>query len=100
MRNVVFITRPGCAQCLDLLETVIAPLKERHPRNVEVHSTWDGKIAEINKRGTITRIPLFVVENGGREEFRYSGRLSLEELEAIVTCEDEVLTLDDVMEGF
>lgn len=99
MRNIVFITRSGCSTCLNLLKTAITPLKERYPDNVEIHSNWDDKIAQVNKRCAITRIPLFVVENQGREEFRFAGRLSYEELEEIVTCESEVLALDDVLDG-
>ena len=99
MRNVVFIGQAGCKACERMYETVIAPLAKRHPANVSAHYRWDSAVERVSRRGTITRVPLIVVENGGEEEFRYSGGMTLEELEAIVLCEREALTLQDVLDG-
>ena len=97
MRNIVYIGRAGCTSCTRLRMESIEPLKELYPENVEVHSGYDGKIAEINARQTIDKIPLIVVEKDGVEEFRYHGWMSLNDLEDIILCKRETLTLE---EGF
>lgn len=98
MRNIVFIARPGCASCLNLMEKVIAPLKERYPHNVSVHYKWDSTVERVNRRKTITSIPLIVAEHDGREDFRYCGRLGIDELEQVILCERETLALGDVID--
>ena len=98
-RNIVYIGQPGCSSCLALLETTIAPLYEEHPESVSVHFKWDSTIERVNRRKTITRVPLIVVENDGEEEFRYSGSIGLDALRAIVECEREALTLKEVFDG-
>ena len=80
------------------MEHVVTPLVERYPGHVKVHHGWDADMERINKRIPITRIPLFVVEHNGCEEFRFSGRLTFEEVEEIVTYDGEVLTLGDVLD--
>jgi hypothetical protein len=99
MRNVLFIGQAGCKACERMYETVIAPLEKRYPNNISTHYKWDGAIERVNRRKTIKRIPLVVVEKDGREEFRYCGELTIDELSAIVECERETLTLDDVLGG-
>ena len=96
MRNIVYIVRAGCTSCTRLRMESIEPLKELYPENVEVHSGYDGKIAEINARQTIDKIPLIVVEKDGVEEFRYHGWMSLNDLEDIILCKRETLTLEEV----
>ena len=96
MRNIVYIGRAGCTSCTRLRMEAKEPLKELYPENVEVHSGYDGKIAEINARQTIDKIPLIVVEKDGVEEFRYHGWMSLNDLEDIILCKREALTLEEV----
>ena len=96
MRNIVYIGRAGCTSCTRLRMESIEPLKELYPENVEVHSGYDGKIAEINARQTIDKRPRIVVEKDGVEEFRYHGWMSLNDLEDIILCKRETLTLEEV----
>lgn len=99
MRNIIFIGRAGCGACSRVRTLVIEPLAKRYPNNVSIHYNWDDVTERVNRRKTIKRIPLVVVEKDGREEFRYCGELSIEKLAAIVECENETLTLDDVLGG-
>ena len=99
MRHVAFIGFAGCGACDGILESVVKPLMERYPNNVSAHYGWDETIARVNKRKEITNVPLFVIENGGREDFRYVGRLGIEELAAIIECERDAISLDDVLGG-
>ena len=80
------------------MEHVVLPLAERYPGHVKVHHGWDSDMERINRRIPITRIPLFVVEHDGHEEFRFSGRLTLDEVEEIVTYGGESLALRDVLD--
>lgn len=96
MRTIVYIGRAGCTSCTRLRLESIEPLRELYPENVEVHSGYDGKIAEVNARQTIDKIPLIVVEKDGVEEFRYHGWMSLKDLEEIILCKQETLTLEEV----
>lgn len=50
----------------------------------------------MNARQTIDKIPLIVVEKDGVEEFRYHGWMNLKDLEDIILCEQETLTLEEV----
>ena len=93
MRVIVYIGRAGCTSCTRLRLESIEPLKKLYPDNVEIHSGYDGKIAEVNARQTIDKIPLIVVE---KEEFRYHGWMNLKDLEDIILCEQETLTLEEV----
>ena len=97
MRQVHYVGRAGCGMCEDIMEHVVAPLSERYPGHVTAHFGWDSDMERINRRKPITHVPLFVVEHGGEEEFRFSGRLTLGELEEIVTCDAEALALGDVL---
>ena len=97
MRNIIYIGRRGCNACEYQRETVIEPLRQKYPDNVSVHYNWDDVIARVNAAQKITRIPLTVVECDGREEFRYGGALTFEELEGIINCESKTLTLDEVI---
>lgn len=99
MRKVIYIGQSYCPACNSMLENVVKPLKAKHPDSVSVHYGWDGVMERVNRRKSIKTIPLFVVENEGREEFRYSGKLSVKELSAIIECERDVITLDDVLDG-
>lgn len=99
MRHVLFIGVYYCGCCNELLDEVVKPLMRKYPDNVTAHYGWDEDIARVNGRKRIRNVPLFVVENGGVEEFRFNGRLSAEQIEGIVTYEGETLTLDDVMGG-
>lgn len=96
MRTIVYIGRAGCTSCTRLRLESIEPLKELYPENVEVHSGYDSKIAEVNARQTIDKIPLIVVEKDGVEEFRYHGWICLNDLEDIILCKKEDLTLEEV----
>lgn len=96
MRTIVYIGRAGCTSCTRLRLESIEPLKELYPENVEVHSGYDSKIAEVNARQTIDKIPLIVVEKDGVEEFRYHGWIGLNDLENIILCKKEDLTLEEV----
>lgn len=97
MRTIVYIGRAGCTFCTRLRLESIEPLKELYPKNVEVHSGYDSKIAEVNARQTIDKIPLIVVEKDGVEEFRYHGWICLKDLEDIILCKKEDLTLEEVL---
>lgn len=99
MRTVLFIGMRGCSTCDSLYEKVVAPLERKHPRNVSSHYSWDEAMARVNGRKEIRSVPLFVVENGGEEEFRFFGRLSAEQIEGIVRCEREAITLEEVLGG-
>lgn len=96
MRTIVYIGRAGCTSCTRLRLESIEPLKELYPENIEVHSGYDSKIAEVDARKTIDKIPLIVVEKDGVEEFRYHGWMSLKDLEGIILCGKEDLTLEEV----
>ena len=99
MRNVLYIGRNDCPACVTLYNEVVAQLETKYPANVTSHVSWDEAIARVNARKEIDNIPLFVVENGGEEEFRFFGRLDAEQIEGIVAYEGETLTLDDVLGG-
>lgn len=97
MRRIIYIGDRSCRPCRHYKETVIDPLIERHPGAVEVHVGWDSKIAEVNARSEITRVPTVVVEKDGREEFRFSAFLEPDQLEGIITCDAETLSAGDVI---
>lgn len=96
MRTIIYIGRAGCTSCTRLRLESIEPLKELYPENVEVHSGYDSKIAEVNARQTIDKIPLIVVEKDGVEEFRYHGWIGFNDLEDIILCKKEDLALEEV----
>ena len=97
MRDLIMVARAGCGMCHDILERELAPLIERYPGHVSAHFAWDQTVETVNARKRVTHVPLFVVEHDGVEEFRFTGRLTTDELEEIVTCDAEALTLDDVL---
>lgn len=97
MRNIVFIGADYCASCNTLRAKVAEPLHRLYPDNVSIHHGFDDKVAEVDGRKTIDHIPLIVVEKDGVEEFRYSGGLSLEEIEDIILSDRDTLTLDEVL---
>lgn len=100
MREVVYIGRAGCGACRHLREAVIEPLAESYPGNVSIHdSGWDRTMERVNSAQPITRVPLIVVEHDGREEFRFSGALTYDQLEGIVTCDAETLSVREVLDG-
>lgn len=87
MRKIIYIGDKSCRPCRHYKKTVIDPLMEKYPDQVEVHIGWDAKIAKVTARKEITRVPLVVVENDGEEEFRFNPLLvSAEQLEEIVLC--------------
>lgn len=96
MRTIVYIGRAGCTSCTRLRLESIEPLRELYPESVEVHSGYDSKIAEVNARQTIDKIPLIVVEKDGVEEFRYHGWTGFNDLENIILCKKEDLALEEV----
>lgn len=95
MRTVMLVGRAGCGACHSA-KRAIAPIMGLYPENVTAHFTWDRDVERINARKRIDRVPLFVVENGGEEEFRFSGWLSADEIEEIVTCDADTLSLEDI----
>lgn len=96
MRRIIYIGDRSCRWCARYRETVIDPLSASHPGAVEVHFGWDSKIAEVNGRCPITRVPTVVVENEGVEEFRFSAFLDADRLEEIVECDAPALTFEEV----
>lgn len=99
MRNVLFFGLHYCGCCNEILEGVVKPLMRKYPGNVTAHYGWDEAIARANGRKKVKTVPLFVVEKDGEEEFRFSGRLEADQIEGIVLCERETLTLEDVRSG-
>ena len=99
MRDVIFIGRKGCSSCYYALETIVKPLMEKQPDHISYHYEWDAVIERVNRRAEIKEIPLYVIENHGEEEFRVHGMLTYDDVKAIIECEMEVLTLDDVLNG-
>lgn len=97
MRNVFFISASYCNACNGYIERVLTPLLEKYPSNLEVHMNYDAKIAEVNARGKLMRVPTVVVEHNGEEEFRFTAFLEADELEEIILCEAETLTLEDIL---
>lgn len=97
MRNIVYIGDRSCKSCKFYKETVIEPLMERYPNNVEVHVGYDAKIAEADARKKITHVPTVVVESDGREEFRFSAFLKLGELEDIINCNADASAFEGVL---
>lgn len=95
MRKIIYIGDKSCRSCKYYKKTVIDPLMEKYPDRFEVHTHWDSKIAEVNAREEITRVPTLVVENDGKEEFRFTAFLEAEQLEGIVLCETETSRLGD-----
>ncbi len=97
MRRIIYIGDRSCRPCRHYKETVIDPLMARHPGSIEVHTGWDAKIAEVNARRKITKVPTVVIEKDGREEFRFSAFLEPEQLEGIIACESDTLTAGEVL---
>lgn len=97
MRNIVYIGDRSCKSCKFYKETVIDPLMERYPNNVEVHVGYDRKVGQVDAREKIKEVPMLVVEKDGCEEFRFSAFLGFDALEAIVTCESDVLTAEEAL---
>ncbi|RVU97054.1 hypothetical protein EII22_08965 [Coriobacteriales bacterium OH1046] len=96
MRNIVYIGRDGCAMCESILDLVVAPLMDKYPDRITSHFSWDQDVERVNSRKPIDRVPLFVVERDGEEEFRFSGWLSADEIEEIATCDAGTLSLEDI----
>lgn len=96
MRRIIYIGDRSCRPCRHYKDTVVEPLMSKHPGAIEVHVGWDAKIAEVNERAEITRVPTIVVEKDGLEEFRFSAFIEPEQLEGIITCESETLTAEQV----
>lgn len=96
MRRIIYIGDRCCPGCVRYRETVIDPISAQHPGAVEVHHGWDAKIAEVNGRRAITRVPTVVVENDGVEEFRFSAFLDADRLEEIIECDAPALTFEEV----
>ena len=96
MRDVFYISASYCNQCQRIKREIVAPLVEKYPGHVSIHENYDAKIGELDNRKRVNRVPLFVVEKDGVEEFRFAGELSAEEIEAIINYDGEVLTLEEV----
>lgn len=82
--------------CERILEHVVAPLMDAYPDMITSHFSWDQDMERVNARKAITRVPLFVVEKDGEEEFRLSGWLSADEIEDIMLCDADTLSIDDI----
>ena len=97
MRTIVYIGDKSCKACKRYKETVIDQLIAAYPGNVEVHIGYDRKVGQVDAREKIKEVPMLVVEKDGCEEFRFSAFLGFDALEAIVTCESDVLTAEEAL---
>ena len=97
MRHLVYLGNASCKPCRDYKESVIDPLIESYPGAIEVHAHYDARFAKANALIPVTKVPTIIVEHNGREEFRFSAMIDEEQLEAIITHEGDVLTLEDVI---
>lgn len=88
MRKLIYIGDRSCRTCRHYKETVIDPLMEKYPEQIEVHVGFDAKIEEVNARKMITSVPTLVIEDDGVEQFRFSAFLESDKLEAIITGGD------------
>lgn len=82
--EIEYITRAGCPSCEAYRRTVIDPLSEEYPGRVRVHQAWDGLMERLNNAERITRVPMVVVTDGGREVMRLLEMPTLERLEDIL----------------
>lgn len=69
---------------------------ELYPGSIASHFSWGQDVERVNSRKPIDRVPPFVVERDGEEVFRFSGWLSADEIEEIVTCDADTLSLEDI----
>lgn len=82
--EIEYITRAGCPSCEAYRRAVIEPLSEEYPERVRVHEAWDGLMERLNNAERITRVPMVVVTDGGREVMRMLEMPTLERLEDIL----------------
>lgn len=82
--EIEYITRDGCPSCEAYRRAVIEPLSEEYPGRVRVHRAWDGLMERLNNAERITRVPMVVVTDGGREVMRLLEMPTLERLEDIL----------------
>ena len=82
--EIEYITRAGCPSCEAYRRAVIEPLSEEDPGRVRVHQAWDGLMERLNNAERITRVPMVVVTDGGREVMRLLEMPTLERLEDIL----------------
>lgn len=84
MIRVEYITRRGCPACEAYRKAVIEPLASEYPGQVREHWAWDGLMERLNNAERITRVPMVVVTDGGREVMRLLEMPTLERLEDIL----------------
>lgn len=82
--EIEYITRAGCPSCEAYRRAVIEPLSEEYQGRVRVHEAWDGLMERLNNTERITRVPMVVVTDGGREVMRLLEMPTLERLEDIL----------------
>lgn len=82
--NIVYIGRSDCPSCRRILRDSVEPLQKRYPNNVSIHMGFDTKISQIDQRQQITKIPLVVLENDGKEIERRLNNLDYESLERVI----------------
>ena len=75
--EIEYITRAGCPSCEAYRRAVIEPLSEEYPGRVRV-------MERLNNAERITRVPMVVVTDGGREVMRLLEMPTLERLEDIL----------------
>lgn len=96
MRRIFFIGMPYCGACEQIRRSVVEPLVARRPQQVRVLTRWCPDMARIDGRRPITRVPLFVVEMDGAEEFRFSLWPDKGLLEGIIDSNADHLTFEEV----
>lgn len=82
--EIEYITRAGCPSCEAYRRAVIDQVAEEYPGRVRVHEAWDGLMERLNNTERITRVPMVVVTDGGREVMRLLEMPTLERLEDIL----------------
>lgn len=82
--EIEYITRAGCPSCEAYRRAVIDPLSEEYRGRVRVHQAWDGLMERLSNAERITRVPMVVVTDGGREVMRLLEMPTLERLEDIL----------------
>ena len=88
---------PSCGTCNVIRREVVEPLQEEYPDRVHILYDWDADLARIDGRKAVTNVPLFVIEDDGREEFRFSAFLKPGELEDIINCNADASAFEEVL---
>lgn len=89
MRRIIYIGADYCASCNTMRTKIIEPLQKLYPDNVSIHHNFDDTVKAVDDRKVIDTVPLVVVERDGVEEIRFTGFVSMNELEDLILCDED-----------